>query len=76
MAQIECSRCGQTAEGLERAPLPGDVGEQLIAQTCQACWKDWMDTQVKLMNENRLTPADPEHYALLVREMTAFLRLT
>jgi len=73
--QIDCSRCGATTDGLERAPLPGELGEQLLAQTCPGCWKDWMDTQVKLMNEGHLTPANPEHYALLVREMTAFLRL-
>ena len=31
--------------------------------------------QVMVINENKLTPADPEHYRTLVREMSTFLVL-
>jgi Fe-S cluster biosynthesis and repair protein YggX len=75
MAEISCSRCGSTRAGLDAAPLPGAVGELVLQQTCTTCWRDWLGMQVKLMNENRLTPADPEHYAYLVREMRTFLGL-
>jgi Fe-S cluster biosynthesis and repair protein YggX len=75
MTEVDCRRCGSRAPGLERAPLPGTLGQQVLGQVCAGCWKDWMDTQVKLMNENRLSPAEPEHYALLVSEMRSFLSL-
>jgi len=75
MAQVTCSKCGNTAEGLERAPFPGSVGEELLARVCAACWKEWMGQQVILINENKLTPADPQHYALLIAEMKKFLLL-
>ena len=75
MAEVNCSRCGNTAAGLERAPLPGDVGDQVLVQTCGACWQEWMAMQVKLINENALTPAKPDDYSFLVQEMSTFLGL-
>ena len=75
MADVTCSRCGSTAEGLPRAPLPGEVGQQVHEQSCAACWKEWMAAQVILINENSLTPAKPEHYEFLVGHMKTFLTI-
>lgn len=75
MTEIQCSRCGSTKAALDRAPLPGKVGQSLVEQTCGDCWTEWMELQVKLMNEHHLSPADPEHYDRLVREMKVFLSL-
>ena len=75
MADVQCSRCGSLAPALERAPLPGDVGRRALEQTCQECWKAWLAAQVILMNENRLSPGDPEHYARLVGELETFIAL-
>ena len=75
MAEVRCSRCGSTAAGLERAPLPGGHGERVLAQTCNACWEEWKGTQVKLINEYRLNVTDPGHFERLMTEMTAFLNL-
>ena len=75
MAEVQCSRCGSTAEGLERAPLPGEVGRMVFEQTCGECWKAWLAAQVILMNEHRLSPGDPAHYERLVTEMQTFLAL-
>jgi len=75
MAQLTCSRCGSTAEALEKAPLPGEVGQLVQARTCPNCWTEWLETQVKLINEHKLSPADPEHYAFLLEQMKGFLGL-
>ena len=75
MADVTCAHCQLTAAGLDRAPLPGDIGKLILDRTCAACWKEWLPEQVKLMNENGLTPANPEHYELLVKEMKKFLKL-
>jgi Fe-S cluster biosynthesis and repair protein YggX len=75
MAEIRCSRCGSTAEGLSRAPLPGRPGELVLMQTCEACWEDWKGTQVKLINEFRLNVAEPAQFERLMTEMTSFLNL-
>jgi Fe-S cluster biosynthesis and repair protein YggX len=75
MAQMTCSRCGAAAEGLEKPPLPGDVGQVVRDRTCPACWGEWLGNQVKLINEYRLSPVNPEHFQFLLKEMRSFLRL-
>ena len=75
MADVSCSRCGSTAAGLDSAPLPGEPGRLVHAQTCAACWQAWRDAQVILMNEERLSPGDPAHYDRLVNAMKTFLNL-
>jgi len=73
MSQVECSRCKRCAEGLGRAPLPGNVGQEIEQKTCSECWKEWLRAQVILINENSLSPANPEHYTRLVGEMRTYL---
>ncbi len=75
MAQVSCKRCGATNAGLDAAPLPGAAGQLVYAHTCNSCWEIWRGEQVKLLNEHRLSPANPEHYAFLVQQMKDFLRL-
>ena len=72
---VNCSRCGSTARGLARAPLPGAAGQAVLAQSCEPCWRAWLDLQVKLINEHKLSPAKPEHFERLIGEMNAFLNL-
>jgi len=75
MAQLTCSRCGAEGEALESAPLPGEIGEKVLAQTCRNCWKEWLGNQVKLINEYRMSPVNPEHFNFLLKEMRTFLKL-
>ena len=75
MATLRCARCGSNAEGLQAAPLPGDVGSLVHAGTCASCWKEWLGAQVNLINENKLSPANPEQYEWLVTEMKKYLHL-
>jgi Fe-S cluster biosynthesis and repair protein YggX len=72
---LNCKRCGLEREGLSRAPLPGESGRRVLEATCRACWESWLGEQVKLINELRLSPAEPEHYELLLGRMSAYLRL-
>jgi Fe-S cluster biosynthesis and repair protein YggX len=75
MAEVTCARCGETREGLPREPLPGADGRAILASTCAPCWKLWLGEQVKLINETRISPADPDGFAFLLTRMRAFLAL-
>lgn len=75
MADVACSRCGKTAPGLDAAPLPGPVGARIREQACAACFREWLGMQVKIINEYRLSPADPEQFDFLLTQMKAFLSL-
>ncbi|MGH7669953.1 MAG: Fe(2+)-trafficking protein, partial [Gemmatimonadaceae bacterium] len=50
MADINCTRCGQTKPALERAPFPGAVGARIVSQICQDCWGLWLKQQTMLIN--------------------------
>ena len=75
MPESNCSRCESRAAGLERAPLPGELGQEVQAAICAPCWNEWLGAQVRLINEYRLSPVNPEHFAFLVKEMRTFLNL-
>jgi len=75
MSDVHCSRCGNTAPGLERPPMPGEPGERVARQVCAGCWRQWLAAQVILINENRLSAADPDHFDYLMGQMEVFLNL-
>lgn len=75
MSEITCSRCGTRSASLDRPPLPGALGEMVVSRTCPRCWQEWRGMQVKIINEYRLSPADPKHFDYLVTQMKAFLHL-
>jgi Fe-S cluster biosynthesis and repair protein YggX len=75
MSEVTCARCGNTAKGLDAPPFPGPLGEKVRDRVCAHCWSDWMGMQVKVINEYRLSPVQPEHFELLMAQLRAFLNL-
>jgi Fe-S cluster biosynthesis and repair protein YggX len=76
MEDTGCSRCGAAPfTSLERPPLPGPIGERVKDRVCPACWREWLGMQVRVINEYRLVPADPQHYEYLLAQMREFLSL-
>jgi Fe-S cluster biosynthesis and repair protein YggX len=55
--------------------LPGALGPVVLDNTCAACWADWVEEQTRLINHERLTPADPKHRAVLYARLREFLKL-
>jgi Fe-S cluster biosynthesis and repair protein YggX len=70
---IHCSFLDQEAEGLERAPLPGELGERIYKQISRPAWQQWLAHQTMLINEKRLSPIDPAHRKYLIEQAEAFL---
>src|SRR6185295_17949916 len=72
MALVTCTRCSTERAGLERAPFPGETGQAILANVCASCWKEWLATQVKFINEYRLSPLDPRHFEFLLEQARSF----
>jgi Fe-S cluster biosynthesis and repair protein YggX len=70
---VHCAKLGKDAEGLERAPYPGELGKKIFDSISKEAWQQWMKHQTILINENRLSPIDPAHRAFLEKEMEKFL---
>jgi Fe-S cluster biosynthesis and repair protein YggX len=70
---IFCTYLQREAEGLERVPYPGELGQRIYAGISKEAWQQWLRHQTMLMNEYRLTPIDPKARQFLVEEMEKFL---
>ena len=76
MATLTCRKCGEEKTALDEAPFPNDeLGDEVLAHTCADCWQEWLGMQVKLINEYGLLPVNPEHGALLEKNLKVFLKL-
>jgi Fe-S cluster biosynthesis and repair protein YggX len=73
MAEVTCTRCGQSREGFEKAPFPGAMGQRIVAEICRECWGQWLKQQTMLINHYGLNVMDPQARAFLTRNLDAFL---
>ncbi|WP_428603683.1 oxidative damage protection protein [Sedimenticola sp.] len=70
---VECVVLKRKAEGLERPPHPGDLGQRIYEQVSREGWKQWLERLVMIINENGLSTADPNNLALIEQHMLGFL---
>ncbi len=73
MNQIHCVRLKKEAEALEKAPYPGELGTKIKQQISKEGWQEWLKFQTKLINENKLSPINPQDRAFLEQQMIHFL---
>ena len=69
---VQCVKLGKQAEGLERAPYPGALGQRIFEQVSKEAWQQWLRQQTMLINEHRLSPMNPQHRSFLEGEMEKF----
>jgi Fe-S cluster biosynthesis and repair protein YggX len=70
---VFCVKEQRETEGLDFVPWPGTLGQRVFANIGKAAWGQWLAHQTMLINENRLSPLDRAHRALLEIEMEKFL---
>ena len=69
---VHCVILGTEAEGLDRPPYPGELGQRIFENVSKEGWQRWVRHQTMLLNEYRLTPIDPKARKFLVAEMEKF----
>ena len=66
---VHCVKLGKEAEGLDRPPYPGALGQRLFDNVSKQAWAEWLQHQTMLVNENRLNLADARARQYLARQM-------
>lgn len=66
---IKCIKLQTEAEGLDYPPYPGPIGKMIYEQVSKQAWKDWLEHQKRLVNENRLNLADAKARKYLEEQM-------
>jgi len=57
--KVNCVKLNREAEGLRFPPFPGELGKRIFENVSQEAWQGWLEQQKMLVNENRLSLADP-----------------
>ena len=70
---VYCSYLKREAEGLDRVPYPGALGQRVYDNISRDAWQQWLGHQTMLMNEYRLSPIEPKARKFLAEEMEKFL---
>ena len=66
---VRCIKLGREAEGLEVPPYPGELGRRIYENVSKEAWKQWLEQQKMLVNENRLNLADKKARDYLAQQM-------
>ena len=69
---VHCIKLGKDAEGLENAPVPGELGEKILGNVSKEAWTSWLAHQTMLINENRLSMRDPASRKFLQEELEKY----
>ena len=70
---VQCVKLGHEAEGLDFPPYPGELGKEIYEKISKEAWKAWTEHQKMLVNENRLSGADPKAREYLREQMKRYL---
>lgn len=69
---VHCIKLGSEAEGLDRPPYPGAIGQRIFEQVSKQAWQDWLAHQTRLINEYRLSLAEKSAREFLAQEMEKY----
>jgi Fe-S cluster biosynthesis and repair protein YggX len=69
---VHCVKLGREAEGLDKAPFPGELGDRVYAQVSKEAWQLWTRHMTMVVNEYRLSLSNPESQKILMEQMEQF----
>lgn len=69
---VFCKHLQKEGQAFEKAPLPGELGQKIKDNICQEAWAEWIEMQMKIVNEYRLDLALDEHRQVLKDQMDSF----
>ena len=69
---VKCVKLGREAPGLEKPPLPGELGKRIFENVSEEAWGQWLEHQKMLMNEYRIDLSDKSSRQILKTQMEQF----
>ena len=66
---VQCIKLGSEAEAMDFAPMPGEMGQKLLASVSKQAWQDWLKQQTMIINENRLNLSEDSARKYLRQQM-------
>jgi Fe-S cluster biosynthesis and repair protein YggX len=69
---VQCVKLVREAEGLDKPPIKGELGQRLFDNVSKEGWKMWIDHSTMLINELRLDFNDPKAQKVWLTECEKF----
>lgn len=73
MRMVICNVLKREAEGLDEPPYPGEIGIRIYENISRQGWQEWLQRLAIILNENRLSTADPGSLQVIEQHMLGFL---
>src|SRR5579871_6981923 len=70
---VMCAKLKRELPGLEKPPMPGELGQRIYDTISQEAWNLWQGQSRLLINHYGLNLADPDARQLLRQQMEEFL---
>lgn len=69
---VYCVKLQEEADRLDFPPYPGELGKKIYESVSKEGWQLWLGQQTMLINEYRLSLADPKSQQFLKEELDKF----
>lgn len=71
--RVQCVVLKREAEGLDRPPYPGLLGQRIYDSVSKEAWGQWLQRLTTIINDYQLSTADPGSVAEIEQHMLGFL---
>ena len=69
---VQCVILKIEAEGLDKPPHPGELGQRIYENVSREGWEKWLERLTTIINENGLSTADEQSIELIEKHMQGF----
>lgn len=69
---VQCVKLGKEAEGLDKPPFKGEVGQKIFEHVSKEAWRMWLEHSKMLVNEYRLDLTSEHGQKLWMTELDRY----
>jgi Fe-S cluster biosynthesis and repair protein YggX len=69
---VQCVVLKREAEGLERPPYPGALGQRIYDHVSKEAWQQWLQRLTMIINDYQLSTADPKSVTEIEQHMLGY----
>jgi len=69
---VQCAKLGREAEGLDRPPLKGELGQKIFDNVSKEAWRMWLEHSKMLINEYRLDLTSDQGQRIWMEELEKY----
>jgi Fe-S cluster biosynthesis and repair protein YggX len=70
---VQCVKLGHEAEGLDKPPFKGEMGQRVYDNVSKQAWRQWIEHSKMIINEYRLDVTSESGQRIWMTELEKFL---